>query len=318
MTTHPRPVRGFTLVELLVVIGIIAVLIGILLPTIQSARRSAATTACMATLRNLGQAITIYAGEFEGVPPFSYYTSPNVPARTVVSDGDADPENLGTFVWWSVLRKVMRGGSGNWDNSVITETGGTTTRFMPAFNCAAGQERDAGCDFGSNPAIMPDLRYEASTGPLATRRSKLTVPTQLKRLFPDNALLWDTPELPDTDPPFSRQYVTGYDLDAGRFMSGGSATQIARHRFRGLYPDSASLADGTAIELGPNEDSGAGGTRGNIRFRHGKQQDATNILFADGSVRTISQKQIAPGVYTSELLRKNFRPKMPPGYNFTQ
>jgi prepilin-type N-terminal cleavage/methylation domain-containing protein/prepilin-type processing-associated H-X9-DG protein len=55
--------RGFTLVELLVVIGIIAVLISVLLPTLSKARESAKRAQCLSNLRTIGQTMWLYANE---------------------------------------------------------------------------------------------------------------------------------------------------------------------------------------------------------------------------------------------------------------
>jgi prepilin-type N-terminal cleavage/methylation domain-containing protein len=110
---QPRRFQGFTLVELLVVIGIIAVLIALLLPAMSKARAAARTVTCASNLRQLSLFVTLHAQENDGYMIFGYGTG----ASPMQSYADA-------FAY----SKTVSGGTGYLGQ--IT-TGGYTNAVMP-------------------------------------------------------------------------------------------------------------------------------------------------------------------------------------------
>ena len=84
-----RRKHGFTLVELLVVIGIIAMLISILLPTLAKARQSAQLLSCLSNLRQIGLACSMYALDNKNRVPMG--SSPRPPGGWYYGSNDAPP-----------------------------------------------------------------------------------------------------------------------------------------------------------------------------------------------------------------------------------
>jgi prepilin-type N-terminal cleavage/methylation domain-containing protein len=73
--------RAFTLVELLVVIGIIALLISILLPALNKARQQANLVSCQSRLRQIGSTLAIYESENQSRMPLGEFYTTDAPAK---------------------------------------------------------------------------------------------------------------------------------------------------------------------------------------------------------------------------------------------
>lgn len=111
--------KAFTLVELLVVIGIIALLISILLPALSKARAQAIKVQCAAQLRQWGLGLTQYAGENRGNFP---YNGP--PVGTWCPNGGKDLSWTSTIVQQFTEEYLMR-------NKTLAEVGKNNVLFCP-------------------------------------------------------------------------------------------------------------------------------------------------------------------------------------------
>ena len=96
----PRAAHAFSLIELLVVIGIIALIAAILFPVFAQARAKARQTSCLANLKQLGAAFALYQQDFDGCYPYWNWNYSSV-------TGSRDPNHLETL-WFNTLYPYVK------------------------------------------------------------------------------------------------------------------------------------------------------------------------------------------------------------------
>jgi prepilin-type N-terminal cleavage/methylation domain-containing protein/prepilin-type processing-associated H-X9-DG protein len=266
--TAAAPRKAFTLVELLVVIGIIAVLVGILLPSLARAREAAKTAQCLSNLRQLGLAMEMYKQETRYLIPAGYF-----------KDG-THWESWGTIL--VNMRYLKNVPTAKLDNPAVPQLGSSKgPTISGVFYCPNGI---ADMNIGGAPQSPTD-----GLGAKAMRIQSTSTWIVLDNWYGINGCT---------------QTLAPVVGGAGALQLPTRTIPIRVENGSGVTYDWKSLIRPTALRKSSelallydgnwmNNTTGSIGNNGAFRInaRHNRMT-ATNILFCDGHAETVLRKQI--------------------------
>jgi len=244
---------GFTLVELLVVISIIALLIAILLPSLRKARDQAKLTVCLSNIRQVGVGMAYYGEDNRLQPP------PNrLRMSSAAPSGGTPPDYLDSD-WWYYRHMVPKYVPSKFESQ-------TRAAFGDVYACPA--EEVAGRAYAMN-LLASNTKYPEKqfATPYDTSRTEPFNPFSVKRA--QNYLLMGESHamFPDSVHPgrFGTRYIIG--------QSGRSLYEM----FMKVGEDATALG-------------GRGPFTGFINFK--RHKDRANFLLADLHVETLQRTQV--------------------------
>jgi prepilin-type processing-associated H-X9-DG protein len=281
------------LVELLVVIGIIAVLISVLLPALSKARGRAQTVSCASNLRQIVQACVNYTVESKGSYPWGFIFN-----KQQANGRPADGGASGYITWFSSCDKFMTKGTSEiilLDFNTGFIDGGTKRKFSLAFKCPAVTSQFAQqVHYYNHGVVMPHATLERGLTPAG--RPKLDAPAKVNQVYPDTALFWDAP-LYSSAAPETPAMFWGDNI-------------LKRPDGPIAWANDAWVAQMVpSMPGGANSDYGGGHiwNPGNARWRHNGL--GCNVAFADSSVRTLflNPKRVVLGTGIQTYQDNEFR-----------
>jgi prepilin-type N-terminal cleavage/methylation domain-containing protein/prepilin-type processing-associated H-X9-DG protein len=323
MTAPPRRrrhTRAFTLVELLVVIGIIAALIGILLPVLSGVQSRGRDIKCQSNLRQIVQLFITYAAENKGSLPYAWYPLNN---WDINNPGPVQGDDF--ISWASIVSKMSRGKGGQIEDGLIS-----SPFNAPFLKCPeAAMVQNQLVTYVVSLSMMPGPYDDEVTMGAAPPAYPTAKPAKVSNLFSHNILIHDTAVLPNSDENVG--YLSNADVDGQRIWAGAITAQWRYYDPADVYASfpPGALGNNQPVRLNvgsniyKNIDPAAAGFpyQGNLRFRHNKET-ACNVGYSDGHVGQIIGKfkkdktlDSVGGIPRHDALRKYFMPKWPAGVN---
>jgi prepilin-type processing-associated H-X9-DG protein len=328
-----------------VVIGIIAVLIGVLLPALARAKAAANTVACSSNMRQVYLAARNYATEYKDSLPFGM-------AFNKMGANGRPAGDSSYITWFSSCDKYMTSKATEAfpiDANTGYYDGATRRVFSQAFKCP---QIDQGTfrqqvHYGYHSVAMPNMTLELMPGNATTANPPPFAPAKFTQLWPDNALFWDAPlySAAESVTPamfwIARDTATGFTYPASH-MDADQLCQPQSPELRYRGPGRDRFAQSTDVMRNPegpiawrsdawvratpqlaafvstyNADYGGGTvitfTINGPRFRHGNK-DICVVVFADGSVRPLKLfpgRTVKNDYYDTEFRRKYIMLKWP-------
>jgi prepilin-type N-terminal cleavage/methylation domain-containing protein/prepilin-type processing-associated H-X9-DG protein len=273
-----KPRRGFTLVELLVVIGIIALLISILLPSLQRARESAQAVQCLSNMRQVGIGMQFYVNEQDQKLPMGLAT---------YTDAAGDEQ---TTDWSYLLVPYIAQIGGGFYNAL---DGADQSTSAEVFTCPTATLIENPVNFLTNHySAHPRLFADVNNGAKVVKITSQPNSSELVTLF-DGTQMLNTYRSGNAFPVALR--IDGFRFYFETFLRDAETRDLD---LGGESINGGSNLDAADFDVNIDKD---------IRWRH-SGDSATNVLFLDGHA---APRRYGNGENT-EILRRDIAVKVTP------